>query len=156
MDSKYFQNASYTTCTHICHVIRIRHQLFNYIIFSIFSYVSTLLDILDSWLLQHLFFTHKEILSWPNIYAQFSTNLKPQPSHFSKELVEKCSYLWCTDHLTAHLHSVCEMAHRGTWSQRRTGSTCHRSQWRRHCSPAPCALPSASDLHSPGHKRKEK
>lgn len=104
----------------------------------------------------NIYFTHKEILSWHAIYAQFSTNLKPQPSHFCKELVETCSYRWCTDHLTAHLHSVCERVHRGTWSQRRTGSTCHRSQWRRHCSPAPCALPSASDLHSPGHKRKEK
>lgn len=66
-----------------------------------------------------------------------------------RKQAEICSYQWCTDHSTAHLHSVCETVHRGTWWQRRTGSTCHRFQWRRHCSPPLCALPSASGPHSP-------
>lgn len=62
----------------------------------------------------------------------------------------KLGYQWCTEHSTARLRSVCERVRRGTWWQRRTGSTCRRCQWRRRCSPPPCAPPSSSGPRSPG------
>lgn len=80
-------------------------------------------------------------------------NRHSQPSYFFRKLVEICSYQWCTDHLTARLHNVCETVRRGTWWRRRTGSTCRRCQWRRRCSPALCGLPSASGPHSPGRRQ---
>ncbi len=81
-------------------------------------------------------------------------NRHSHPSYFFRKPVEMCSYQWCTDHLTARLHSACETGRTGTWWRRRTGSTCRRCRWRRHCSPALCALPSASGPHSPGHRKK--
>ena len=105
-------------------------------------------------------FMHLSVNMAESLSAAVTMETTPYPLEGSREhqkllllflqvSLKNKGYQWCPGHSTAHLRSVCERVRRGTWWQRRTGSTFRKCRWRRRCSPAPCAPPSASGPHSP-------